>query len=109
VLGSPISRHKQLIPKSGQPGKHRPLGIPTIHERVCQQTLVDRLEPIFESVFYEASFGYRRGRSAKDALRKIWCEVEQGHEWVVDADLKDFFGSADHKKLMVLLNQQIAD
>ena len=103
----PVKRH--LIPKSGQPGKFRPLGIPTIYDRVCQQALLNRLEPIFEPVFDEASFGYRRGRSAKDALRKIWCEVEQGYEWVVDADLKDFFGSAVHEKLMVLLNQRVAD
>ena len=103
----PVKRH--LIPKSGQPGKFRPLGIPTIYDRVCQQALLNRIEPIFEPVFDEASFGYRRGRSAKDALRKIWREVEQGYEWVVDADLKDFFGSAVHDKLMVLLNQRIAD
>jgi len=104
---SPVKRH--LIPKSGQPGKFRPLGIPTIYDRVCQQALLNRLEPIFEPVFDEASFGYRRGRSAKDAMRKIWCELEEGHEWVVDADLKDFFGSADHSKVMELLNQRVSD
>ena len=103
----PVKRH--LIPKSGQSGKFRPLGIPTIYDRVCQQALLNRLEPIFEPGFDEASFGYRRKRSAKDALRKIWCEVEQGYEWIVDADLKDFFGSAVHEKLMVLLNQRVAD
>lgn len=103
----PVKRH--LIPKGGQPGKFRPLGIPTIYDRVCQQAILNRIEPIFEPVFDEASFGYRRGRSAKDALRKIWREVEQGYEWVVDADLKDFFGSAVHDKLMVLLNQRVAD
>ena len=103
----PVKR--QLIPKSGQPGKFRPLGIPTIYDRVCQQALLNRLEPIFEPVFDEASFGYRRGRSTKDAMRKIWREIEQGNEWVVDADLKDFFGSAEHNKLMELLNQRVAD
>lgn len=60
-------------------------------------------------MFDEASFGYRRGRSTKDAMRKIWRELEQGNEWVVDADLKDFFGSADHSNLMELLNQRVAD
>ena len=103
----PVKR--QLIPKSGQPGKFRPLGIPNVYDRVCQQAILNRLEPIFEPVFDDANFGYRRGRSTKDAMRKIWCELEQGYEWVVDADLKDFFGSADHEKIMALLNQRVAD
>lgn len=100
---------QQLIPKSGQPGKYRPLGIPTIFDRVCQQALLNRLEPIFEPIFDEANFGYRRGRSTKDALRKIWREIEKGNEWIVDADLRDFFGSASHQKLLTLFNQRIAD
>ncbi len=100
---------QQLIPKPGQPGKYRPLGIPTIHDRVCQQALLNRLEPIFDPVFDDANFGYRKGRSPKDALRKIWREVQSGREWIVDADLKDFFGSVDHEKLMVLVNQRITD
>jgi RNA-directed DNA polymerase len=54
------------------------LGIPTIYDRVCQQALLNRLEPIFEPVFDDASFGYRRGRSTKDALRKVWKEIEAG-------------------------------
>lgn len=103
----PVKKH--LIPKRGQPGKTRPLGIPTVYDRVCQQALLNRLEPIFEPVFDEANFGYRRGRSAKDALSKIWREIGQGNEWIVDADLKDFFGSADQQKLMVLLNQRVSD
>ncbi|MEW6352600.1 MAG: group II intron reverse transcriptase/maturase [Thermodesulfobacteriota bacterium] len=100
---------QKLIPKPGQPGKERPLGIPTIYDRVCQQALLNRLGPIFEPVFDEANFGYRPGRSPKDALRKVWKEIESGCEWIVDADLRDFFGSADHEKLMSLLAQRIAD
>src|SRR3954454_2013324 len=74
----PVRRH--LIPKAGQPGKFRPLGIPTIYDRVCQQALLNRLEPIFEPVFDDASFGYRKGRSTKDALRKVWKELGAGGE-----------------------------
>jgi RNA-directed DNA polymerase len=97
------------IPKAGKPGEYRMLGIPTIYDRVCQQALLNRLEPIFEPVFDEANFGYRRGRSTKDALRKVWKEIEGGREWIVDADLKDFFGSVDHEKLLTLVAQRVAD
>lgn len=76
---------------------------------VCQQAMVNRLEPIFEPVFDDANFGYRRGRSTKDALRKIWGELHEGCEWVVDADLKDFFGSVDHGKLMTLVSRRVTD
>jgi len=103
----PVKQH--LIPKRGQPGKQRKLGIPTVYDRVCQQALLNRLEPIFEPVFDDANFGYRPGRSTKGALRKVWRELEQGCEWVVDADLRDFFGTADHQKLITLLNQRVAD
>ena len=100
---------QQLIPKAGKPGQYRPLGIPTIYDRVCQQAMLNRLQPIFDPVFDEANFGYRTGRSTKDALSKIWQELEQGNEWVVDADLKDFFGSVDHEKLVTLVNQRVSD
>ena len=71
--------------------------------------VLNRLEPIFEPVFDEANFGYRRGRSTKDAMRKVWKEIQSGREWIVDADLKDFFGSVDHAKLLTLVAQRIAD
>ena len=100
---------QKMIPKPGQPGKERELGIPRIYDRVCQQALTNRLEPIFEPVFDDATFGYRKGRSAKDALRKVWKELKEGREWIVDADLKDFFGSVSHEKLMLLVSQRIAD
>jgi RNA-directed DNA polymerase len=82
------------IPKVGKPGEFRKLGIPTIYDRVCQQALLNRLEPIFEPVFDEANFGYRRGRSTKDALRKVWKEIQEERQWIVDADLKDFLDMA---------------
>jgi RNA-directed DNA polymerase len=98
------------IPKvGGKPGEQRMLGVPTVHDRVCQQALLNRLEPIFEPVFDEANFGYRRGRSTKDAMRKVWREIQSGRQWIVDADLKDFFGSIDHEKLLTLVAQRIAD
>jgi RNA-directed DNA polymerase len=97
------------IPKAGKPGEFRTLGIPTIYDRVCQQALLNRLEPVFEPIFDDANFGYRRGRSTKDAMRKVWKEIQSGQEWIVDGDLKDFFGSVDHEKLLTLVAQQIAD
>jgi len=103
----PVRQHP--IQKRDKPGEYRMLGIPTIYDRVCQQALLQRLEPIFEPVLDDASFGYRRGRSTKDAMRKVWKEIQSGREWIVDADLKDFFGSVDHEKLLTLVSQQIAD
>src|SRR5215468_4724267 len=103
----PVLQHP--IPKRDKPGEYRMLGVPTIYDRVCQQALLNRLEPIFEPVFDDASFGYRRGRSTKDALRKIWKEIQSGSEWIVDADLRDFFGSVDHEKLLTLVAQRVAD
>src|SRR2546430_4014613 len=85
------------------------LVIPAIYDRVCQQALLNRLEPIFEPLFDDASFGYRRGRSTKDAMRKVWKEIDGGWEWIVDGDLKDFFGSVDHEKLLTLVAQRVAD
>jgi retron-type reverse transcriptase len=84
------------IPKAGQPNEYRTLGIPTIYDRVCQQALLNRLEPVFEPDLDEANFGYRRGRSTKDALSKVWKEIKSGREWIVDADLKDFLDSQSY-------------
>lgn len=105
----PLPVRQKLIPKAGQPGKFRPLGIPAIYDRVCQQALQNRLEPIFEKVFDDASFGYRPGRSTRDALRKIWKEIKEGHEWIVDADLSNFFGTVNHEKLLALVAQRVSD
>jgi group II intron reverse transcriptase/maturase len=88
--------------------KKRPLGIPTIMDRVCQQALVQALEPIFEPTFQDASFGYRPGRSAHMAMRRIWRQLGQA-EWIVDADISDFFGSLSHELLIDLVADRVAD
>ena len=103
----PVREHR--IPKAGQSGSYRTLGIPTIFDRVVQQAFLNRLEPIFEPVFDAASFGYRKGRSTRGALRKVWRELQSGSGWVVDADLRDFFGSVDHEKLLALVQQRVSD
>src|SRR5260370_25160405 len=93
----PVRQHP--IQKRDKPGEYRMLGIPGIYDRVCQQPLLNRLEPIFEPLFDDASFGYRRGRSTKDALRKIWKEIQSGSEAIVEGELRHFFGSVDHEEL----------
>ena len=105
----PLPVKRVNIPKPGKPGEWRPLGIPAVYDRVCQQALLNRLEPNYEPIFDDSSFGYRPGRAAKDALRKVWGEIEAGAEWIVDADLRDYFGTLDHEKLMTLVARRVAD
>jgi Reverse transcriptase (RNA-dependent DNA polymerase) len=108
-MGDPKERSSRQDPASGHTLWAYPLGIPSVYDRVCQQALVNRLEPIFEKVFDPSSLGYRKGRKPADALGKIWREMGAGSEWIVDADLKDYFGSVDHEKLMTLVGKQVAD
>jgi RNA-directed DNA polymerase len=95
------------IPKSD--GGVRKLGIPAVMDRVCQQALVQRMEPIFEPEFQDCSFGYRPGRSPHDAMRKVWQELNEGNVWVVDADLRQFFDTIDQEKLIDLIAEEISD
>ncbi|MFZ3130654.1 MAG: group II intron reverse transcriptase/maturase [Desulfosporosinus sp.] len=97
------------IPKRGNPKEKRPLGIPAIRDRVCQQALKNRLEPIFEPLFSECSFGYRLGRSTHQAMRKIYRELMEGCEWIVDADLRNFFGTVHHERLIDMIAEQVSD
>jgi len=96
------------IPKPGSPEK-RPLGIPTVRDRVVQTGVKYALEPIFEKEFAEQSYGFRPGRSCKDALRRVSALLEQGNLWIVDADLKSYFDTIDHQKLMRRVEEKIAD
>ena len=90
-------------------GGVRKLGIPAVMDRVCQQALVQRMEPIFEPLFLDCSFGYRKGRSPHDAMRKVWVELGEGDLWVVDADLRQFFDTIDQEKLLDLIAEEISD
>ena len=83
------------IDKPGSATK-RPLGIPTVLDRVCQQALVNVLEPVFEPTFRDESFGFRPGRSTHMAMRRIWRQLQAGDAWVVDADIADFLESPTH-------------
>ncbi|QDS86742.1 Group II intron-encoded protein LtrA [Rosistilla ulvae] len=104
---SPVRRVH--IPKPGTPNQTRPLGIPTVRDRVVQTALVHVIEPILDNEFHERSFGFRHGRSAHDALRIVEQKIEEGYVYVVAADLKGYFDSIPRGKLMRLLKQHIAD
>ena len=96
------------IPKLGSK-ELRPLGIPTVEDRVVQTALRNVLEPLFERTFAEHSYGFRPGRGAKQALRRVDQLLKSGHHWVVDADLKGYFDSIPQDKMMEAVETQIAD
>jgi RNA-directed DNA polymerase len=90
-------------------GKLRPLGIPTIRDRVVQMAAFLILEPIFEADFLDCNHGFRAARSAHDALKEIEAHLEAGYQAVYDADLKGYFDSIPHEQLLACLNMRIAD
>lgn len=101
-----IRRH--YIPKPGSQ-EMRPLGIPTVRDRVVQTALRMALEPIFEQEFAEHSYGFRPDRGCKDGLRRVQELLEAGYTYVVDADLKSYFDTIPHGRLMSLVRQKVSD
>jgi RNA-directed DNA polymerase len=90
-------------------GKLRPLGIPTIRDRVVQMATLLILEPIFEADFLECNYGFRSERSAQDALEEIRTHLEAGYQAVYDADLKGYFDSIPHEQLIACVEMRVAD
>lgn len=102
----PVRRH--WIPKPGST-EQRPLGIPAVRDRIVQGACRNVLEPIFERQFAEHSYGFRPGRGCKDALRRVDQLLKDGQTWVVDVDLKSYFDTIPHEKLMQRVAEHISD
>jgi RNA-directed DNA polymerase len=95
------------IPKGD--GRTRPLGIPTVKDRIVQTAVKFALEPIFEATFCPASYGFRPGRGCKDALREVDQLIADGHTFVVDADFASYFDTIPHKRLMQRVEERVSD
>jgi RNA-directed DNA polymerase len=104
----PQAIRRVYIPKPGS-SQLRPLGIPTVRDRVVQTALRHVLEPIFEKEFARSSYGFRPGLGCKDALRRVDQLLQAGHRYVVDADLKSYFDTIPHDQLMERVRERVAD
>jgi group II intron reverse transcriptase/maturase len=97
------------IPKPGRPGQTRPLGIPTVADRVVMAAAKIVLEPVFEADFVASSFGFRPKRSAQMAIEEIRIAANRGGDWVLDADIKACFDEIDHEVLMADIGRRVVD
>ena len=96
----PHSVRRVEIPKEDGTGRTRPLGIPTMEDRIIQECIKQVLEPIFEAKFYEHSYGFRPNRSQENAIARVMFLCKHGYHYVVDIDIKGFFDNVDHGKLL---------
>jgi RNA-directed DNA polymerase len=103
----PIRR--KMIPKTDGSGKQRPLGIPEVEDRIVQAAIVRVIEPIYEAKFCQSSYGFRPERSALNALAHLDREITTGRKYLVDADIRDCFGSIPHEKLMEEVGKELSD
>lgn len=97
------------IPKASDPNKLRPLGIPVVADRVVQQAIIQIVDPLFDDTLSDRSFGYRKRRSAHDAMTTMIADIKQGYQIVIDADIKGFFDNLSHDVAMSRIRQRIAD
>ncbi len=98
------------IPKAGSPGEMRPLGIPTLEDKILQRALVMLLEPIYEIDFNDCSYGFRKGRSAHQAIDALWQEsMNKAGGWILELDIRKFFDEIDHAHLMTFLKYRLRD
>lgn len=96
-----------VIPKPN--GDQRPLGIPTVRDRIVQRALLNRIGKIFEAKFRDCSFGYRPNRNALQAIQRVEQYLKEGYQWVVEVDIAEFFDTVNHDKLIDLVAEEIAD